>query len=511
MSFLNRRSFLNVMKNGTLATALAGSQFKMVRNALAATPPSTGYKALVCVFLYGGNDAFNMLVPTGTTHDTYSEIRGDLAVAKTDLNLTANFTGNALTGGNPYNQDQTEETAYVKGIYPLSGSLSPLGVNGVMPELAKLITDGKVSVVANTGTLVQPTTRTQILNKTANLPLFLFAHNHQQRELQTGQADNLTANGWAGRIADNWSGINAGAPIGLNISYAGNDRMLIGDVTTPLILQPGSPISYSGMNKDYTSHTNRRNLLTALAGINPKDDPFIAVYNSMRSKSLKLVDWLNNNWPSSLSFSTTGPYGESLFDVPDKTTLDFTDDISTRLIKQLEAVATMINIGKADTNVHRQVFFVQLGGFDNHASQKQNHCLLLRALSLGLWKFQKALEELNLDDGVTTFTMSDFGRTMSNNGDGTDHAWGSHQLVMSGDPAFKGGQLSGTLPDLTLGGPDDYSSKGRIIPTTAVDQINATLASWLGVDIALMPAIFPNLSNFQTGSTIDTAFLDLFT
>lgn len=214
---------------------------------------------------------------------------------------------------------------------------------------------------------------------------------------------------------------------------------------------------------------------------------------------------METNWSANI-YTSTGPYGEPLFAVPTENNLDFDHSISGKLINQLEAVANMVKIGSnINSGIHRQIFFVQLGGFDNHASQATNHGSNLRELSLALWKFQKGLEEHNLDQYVSTFTMTDFGRTVSNNEDGTDHGWGAHQIVMSGDPAFQGGQLLGALPDLTLGGNNDFSSKGRLIPTIAIDQMNASLISWLGVDTTLMPTIFPNLSNFQSGGTIDTA------
>ena len=234
-------------------------------------------------------------------------------------------------------------------------------------------------------------------------------------------------------------------------------------------------------------------------------DTFDALYST----------WVNN--PA--SYTTTGSYGESLFSVPSNSDLGFTDNIKGSLITQLGAVANMIDLTASGvgslSGFNRQIFFVQLGGFDTHSSQLNNHPLLLRELSLALWKFQKALEEKGHANKVTTFTMSDFGRTVSNNGSGTDHAWGAHHIVMGGDGLgsvgnLNGGRMLGSLPDLSLGGNDDYSGKGRIIPTLAQDQLNATLCSWFGVDTTLMPSIFPNLVNFQAGAGIETAYLDVF-
>jgi len=259
---LKRRDFIKSLLSASIAGSLGSlGQMALMREATAASPSFTGYKALVNIFLYGGNDSFNMLVPTGsaskTGHADYATIRGNLAVANIDLGLPDLDTGTlGVNTGNPYYEGGTQQAAYTKGVYNLSTSKSiDLGVNGVMPELARLITDNKASVIANVGNLVDPVTRTEIENDTANLPLFLFAHNHQQRALQTGQGNNLNDTGWAGRIADNWTGINNNSPLGLNIAYRGNDRMLTGNTTTPLVLNPGQLPTFDGMKVNTPVHT----------------------------------------------------------------------------------------------------------------------------------------------------------------------------------------------------------------------------------------------------------------
>ncbi len=552
-TFNNRRDFLKSLLSAGVTGSLGASlgvagQLALMSQASAASPAFSDYKAIVNIFLYGGNDSFNMLIPTGgaanTGYSDYSSIRGNLAVANNDLGIaTASSTGTDLNNGNlgtgsgnPYHEEGSEQTAYLKGLYNLSSSKGiDLGVNAVMPELAQLITDNKASVVANIGNMVNPVTRAEVLNDSASLPLFLFAHNHQQRALKTGQADNLTAAGWAGRIADNWQGINSNSALGLNIAYSGADRMLVGDSTSPLVLNPGKPPSFSGMKPaGNNSEQDRRAFFQALAGIENSSttgrlnfdssntfstsDPFKNVYNNLLTSSLNTFDTLGNIWNNTeLNYTSTGSYGEALFAKPSANDLGFDNEIKGGLIKQLEAVAKMIELGARDAfstgGYHRQIFTVRLGGFDTHATQTDKHPLLLREISLALWKFQKAMEELGHANKVTTFTMSDFGRTVSNNGDGTDHAWGAHHIVMGGDGAgdtgnFKGGQMLGALPEMTLGGADDYSSKGRIIPTISQDQLNATLCNWFGVDEALMPVVFPNLQNFKTGSDLESAYLN---
>jgi uncharacterized protein (DUF1501 family) len=544
---MQRRHFLKSLAGlGSMGALGSAGEMLLLKQAMAAAPSFDDYKALVCIFLYGGNDAFNMLIPTGDDadkgYDAYAAARGNLAVTNENLGLNQITTnGNDLNNGilgeadrNPYNENLTQQTAYTKGFYPLSANGIELGVNGLMPELAQLIIDNRASILANTGTLIRPVTRDEILNQEAELPLFLFAHNHQQRILQTGQANNLNDIGWAGKIADQWNDVNQNSALGLNISFAGNDRMLIGNVTSPLVLKANSLPTINHLRQGVNgTYDDRRALYKALAGIeNSTDrldfdstrtdattDPFRSLYNRMQLKSLSTYDQLSDSWNSvQIDYNTTGPYGEALFEIPTAQQLGFTRTIRGRLLNQLEAVAKMIHLaasGNLGAGNNRQIFFVELSGFDTHASQASEHPLLLRELSLGLWKFQKAMEELGHADKVTSFTMSDFGRTLSFNGDGTDHAWGSHQLVMGGygtatEGLLSGGRMVGELPVMQLAGVDDFSNKGRMIPTTSQDQINAALANWFGAEQSLIRNLFPNLVNFQTNGDLPSAYAPLF-
>jgi uncharacterized protein (DUF1501 family) len=535
---LSRRDFMKFL----LGSSVLGSvgSLGMMTNASAvatSTPAFSDYKALVCVFLKGGNDSFNMLIPNNNDalsgYDTYANIRGNLAINRTALDLPNLDTASLNAGNlNPYYDTGSLESAYTKGLFELSDKGIDLGVNGVMPELAHLIQNNKASIIGNVGTLVKPVSRDQILADTADLPVFLFAHNHQQRILQTGQAHTLGDIGWAGQIADQWQGINGGSSFGLNVSYSGNDRMLVGNQTSPLILSAGNPPRFSEMvSGGNNSDDDRVTLFKALlgeSGTSPSGnltfdgtntvtatDPFQTVHSSMLNKSYDTFNelyqvWNNNN----LNYQRVGSYGESLFSKPTTSHLGFNTEIKGDLISQLNAVAKMIHLsasGTFNTPFNRQIFLVNLGGFDTHSAQLSKHPLLLRELSLGLWKFQQAMEELGHANQVTTFTMSDFGRTMKNNGDGTDHAWGAHHIVMGGDGSnaagnLQGGQMLGSLPDINLGGSEDHGSKGRIIPTIGQDQLNASLCRWFGMDESSLATIFPNLANFGANGT--NAYLD---
>jgi uncharacterized protein (DUF1501 family) len=505
---MKRRTFLQ--SGLAMGLSMGGiASLTLPRSACAATS-FNDYKALVCILLNGGNDSLNMLIPTdSSSYTAYSTVRDQLSVNNTSL--TNSFNGGTLSA-NPYHVDGTNEKAYTKGYYALKNS--NLGMNAVMPELAWLYNNNKAAFILNAGVLVEPTSKAQYINKSVTLPPFLFAHNHQKRALATGWADNLVATGWAGRIADAWlaDGVNAATPsLGLNISYTGSERTLTGTNTTPLVLKPGRLPVYTEMDPTKTFQAKRRELFKQLTSLNP-DDAFKAHYNQLLGKSMQLTETLQGLNQAPDFSALLDSYGGSLFSVPDNNTLELQDSLKGGLIRQLEAVAKMISLSAKNRTgnlygLERQVFFVSLGGFDTHAEQARNHPVLLREVSLALAKFNTALESEGLADNVTSYTISDFARTLGNNGDGTDHAWAGHHIVMGG--AVDGGKVYGNLPDLTLGGSDDTTRKGRYIPGIAMDQYTATLASWFGVDNAMIQTIFPNLHNFSSDSNdINTALLN---
>ncbi|MFZ9063979.1 MAG: DUF1501 domain-containing protein [bacterium] len=529
---------------------------------VSASVPTSDYKAMVCVFLQGGNDSLNMLVPFANSH--YHDARyssraeSNLAVKDTELTIP-NVPHDGTKLVNPYRIDgyvegPIEEAYLLKGVYKpggLTNSLSAeqeaLGVNAVMPELARLIEDKKASVIQNVGTLVRPLdpgTNYKTFNdleKLTNLPTFLFAHN-QRKVLHTGVANNPKTSGWAGRIADLWDVNPTNSPLnppfGLNISYwPGSYHLLRGDKTSPTLLSRNGPTNYEGMDYNYAkgdtkaNQTNmrRRALFQALAGKKnvtmnnvtselkdtlannyySTDDAWRGFYGGLLQTSEDVISDLSVKWSNVTAddfFSRKDPYGNPLFHdyLTDYETFELSEKPPQTLNKQLSAVARMIHLGKNSYQFNRQIFYVCLGGFDTHGNQNKSHPSKLRALSLSLWNFQMALEEMGLANNVTTFTMSDFGRTLTNNGDGTDHAWGASHIVMGGDGNntsgnLVGGKLFGTFPDLAMdGGTLDYSmGKGRYVPTTSQDQVNAAICQWFGVPTNdIESKLFPNLTNF---------------
>jgi uncharacterized protein (DUF1501 family) len=450
----------------------------------------TGYKALVVVLQHGGNDSINMLVPSGTDatkgHALYASIRTTLAVANNDLTAGLTKTDGKLSlTTNPYEKNGDITQAYVKGFYK-HANIDGLATNAIMPEFAHLVNEGKVAMVANTGNLISPATKVELEAKTAQRPPYLFSHSNQRKLLFNGVASTLNRNGWAGLIADEWSGINGNSVYGLNLGISRASHLLYGANSEPLIINASGPTSYKSIN---------RPLYDNWLGLG-ESERFKGLYAKLRKHSLTVQDTLVGDWDNNApTFSSTNAYGEELFSLPSDATLSIASNgkVGDSLLKQLKAVAKLAKIGK-DSGLKRQIFYVQQGGYDTHANQAENHSSRLRELSMGLGDLQLALAEMGMEDEVTTFNLSDFGRSIGNNGDGTDHAWGAHHFVLGG--AVTGG-LYGTLPDLTLGGDDDISKKGRLIPSTSMSQYLGTIVKWFGADEAMLNGLFPERGNFS--------------
>jgi len=441
----SRRNFLRTafggLTFGGLGTMTAIGGFSRLSLLNAMTQPTGSYRALVCIFLYGGNDSNNLVIPLDSTSlASYKQFRGALALDPTTLvDLNSGF-----------------------GMHSKFVDIKPIMSN--------------IAMVANVGTLVKPTTRASYLSNQAALPNNLFSHADQQGEMQTAVADGLSTTGWAGRLADQMSHMNSGS-YPLLVSVAGNALMNVGASTHPASVTPNVAPGLRGIGNDAGSQAR----LTALESLISQDSLLTdsgavllkAASNNM-SNSLKDAAALNTALKSSTPFKTVFP--------------------ATSIGQQLDQVAKLIQVRQA-LNMNRQIFFVSLGGFDTHTAQLNSQDTLFSQLSPALAAFYAATEELTIADQVTTFTESDFSRTFTpNTNGGTDHAWGSHHIVMGA--SVKGGQMYGTFPTIVPNGPDDAGGEGRWIPTTAVDQYAATLAQWFGLPAASLPAVFPNIGNF---------------
>lgn len=466
---ITRRDFLrsSACALGSVALASSIDTFGIVH---ALTPQAASdYKALVCIFLNGGNDGNNMLVsldqydgPAGSLVEGYANVRSasGLAIAKASL----------------------------LPISPVSGG--SYGFHPNMPEVQNLFNQGKLAVLCNNGPLVEPLTRTTYQNGTGKKPLQLFSHSDQVGLFQTSIANTVSQTGWAGRLADKTQALNGSATFPSNISIAGINLILTGVDTRQLAVAD--------------SGTSLANVLQlTMTGTDSERASRLASFNELGTldNNFKLVKAASDIRASSIqtdnALSSVNPTLATVFP-------------NTSLGRQLKQVALLIKACTdplAGINMKRQIFFAQIGGFDTHSAEIGGQGNLLTQLSQAISAFYAATVELGVQDNVTAFTMSDFGRTLQPAGSGvnavgTDHAWGNHQLIVGG--SVLGQTFYGTYPTLRLGGPDDTDGgsnpRGRWIPTTSVEQYAATLATWYGLSTADLSTVFPLIGRFSTAN-----------
>jgi uncharacterized protein (DUF1501 family) len=476
---MSRRQFLRLV-GGIAATPLAGALSEVAYGA----GPFTDYKALVCVFLFGGNDAHNMIVPLDGRYATYASNRGPLALPQTSL--AANAILDATQG---------------------SFALHPR-----MARTGELYRNGKLAIVSNAGILVRPTTKFDYQNR-LQLPPQLFSHNDQQGHWLTCRPQVPATTGWAGRLGDLVQSANTGQ-VSVSIATTASSIFLKGDATagyqvgayasaTPIVQRVRAYRSFDGASNTQAVFAStltmaRSNILEdqygdiAAGAVQMNDIVLNAIYAGPDA---------NGAYAERYAFNTAFP----------------TDEL---LASQLRSVAMMIAARQA-LGVKRQIFFVSLGGFDNHSDQFDaatsalrpgaadpaimfgKHADLLGQLDAALKAFYDATVELGVQNNVTTFTASDFGRTLTSNGKGSDHGWGAHHLVMGG--AVKGGKIYGTFHNMQVGaGNPADAGQGRLIPDISVDQYAGTMARWMGASSADLNVVFPNLANFNQ---VDLGFM----
>jgi uncharacterized protein (DUF1501 family) len=455
----SRRDFLRntACALGSMALASSIENFGIVHAMI--PQAATDYRALVMVFLNGGNDGNNMFLDLNQLN-TYNNARSTAQLA------IGNFLAVSPATGGSY------------GFHPN------------MPEMQNLFNQGKLAMLCNNGPLVEPLTRTTYQNGTGKKPLQLFSHSDQVGLFQTSIANSVSQTGWGGRLADKTHGLNGSATFPNNVSIAGVNLYLTG-VDTRQLAVADSNTSLANVlvlsNAPGASASDITSRLTAFNQLRSLDNEFklIKAASDTRSSAIQTDNAL----------STVSPTLTTVFP-------------NTSLGRQLKQVALLIKActdAGAGINMKRQIFFTQIGGFDTHSAQINGQGNLLLQVSQAINAFFLATGELGLQDKVTLFTMSDFSRTMQPSGTGldavgTDHAWGNNHIIVGG--SVLGNALYGTYPNLTPGGPDDTdggsSPRGRWIPSTSVEQYAATLATWYGLSSVDLSAVFPLIGRFAT-------------
>jgi len=496
---LNRRHFLQascslpLARHGTWGAAMAAT------SALAAVD-AADYKALICVFLHGGNDAFNTVVATDNdTWDIYAGLRrqdqGSLAL---------------LRSGTPDKTKAVGTPEWLGGVLPLKvnglASTAQLGLHPMLPDLQRLFNEQRrLAVLANVGPLAEPLTKQEYVNNTKRKPKKLFSHNDQACTWQALMPEGATV-GWGGRIADILASSNQNRMF-TSVSANGNWAWAAGQNTPMYQINPTGVIQLGPIGSaEYPvgrlyGSARAAEALRRIVGTSGVEHAMATDLADISRRSITASSYLA---------STLLPVEQSPFGPLSR--LDYSSPIVGKqvnpLAQQLSQVARFIASGKT-MGMRRQVFFVGIGGFDTHSNQCKNQAELLAQLNHGLAYLDDTLSAMTMQDNVTTFTCSDFGRSFTSNGDGTDHGWGSHHFIMGG--AVKGGQVYGALPSLgaknnannDFDSSPDQLTNGTLLPTTSVEQYGAILARWFGLSPSQLADVFPNLVRFPS---IDTRY-----
>lgn len=498
-----RRAFIRQAACAGVGTVSLTSMISDLRiiNAAMAQSTATDYKALVCVFLNGGNDCNNFIIPTDSaTYADYSNARtATLSLLQSDL------AGTTLL--KPDSSPYIDADGHTYSFHP------------ACTGLRNLFNSGKLAPLLNVGTLVYPLTKASYTANVIPRPPQLFSHSDQVTHWQTSLPDQPPLTGWGGRCADLLDAVNTsnGGKISLSVSLAGANTYEVGSNTGFYSVSTSGAVSLA-LPTDQTGNVKTRQQMMrdllgqSKASTNLQHQAYSSVMDHAITTGSELTNAINDS-TNNASYSYLVTNGAANF--PNITPLSGNSFAST-LMSELRMVARLIEAGRRSVangglGMKRQIFFVTVNGYDTHTSQVQadtktgSHSNLMAELSQSINAFYNALINMNATNSVTLFTASDFGRTLQSNGQGSDHGWGAHHVVVGG--AVNGGATYGKLPALRIGGPDDTST-GRWIPTTSVDQYSAVLAKWFGTDNGgstpirllsdtdLSKTVFPNLGRF---------------
>ena len=438
----------------------------------AADGAPTDHRTLVCIFLNGGMDSFNWLVPRDSArHATYATTRGNLALSTSEI-LSLH-------------QDGGDGQLY--GIHPSCTGMADM-FNGTGSFAGKR----RLSLLANIGTLVQPVTKAQYLAESIPLPRALYSHSDQIDQWQTSVPQGMTQlSGWAGRTADLLHATANANSIAMNISLSGNSLWQVGNNTTQFVVTDRGALTFTGSEISDPLHPMRLKNSAHRSIIQQNYANLMQQsYGQLTRSSIELQEFFLQQYNSFDDSAVASLFPGTNY-----------------IAQQFRAAVKMIALRPA-LGLHRQTLFIAFGGWDHHGELLETQAGMLSTLNASLTAFQGALEQLGLQDSVITYSASDFGRTLRSNGRGTDHAWGGNALVMGGP--VQGGRVCGTFPDLTLESNDDTGYGGRMIPTTSVDQFFAEMLRWFGVPASGMSTVLPNIGNFYdvNSSSLPIGFLN---
>jgi uncharacterized protein (DUF1501 family) len=470
---LTRRQFLG--QGACAGLGLAGlfstmGTLRLFNSTLSAqSVPGSDHKALVCLFLFGGNDGNNTLIPyDSAAYQSYAAARGILALPRTDLTRLP-----LATGGDG------REWALHPALSPLTSAFSA----------------GRLALLANVGTLVAPITQAEYKSGGAAVPPYLFSHNDQQVQWQTSVPDSIRRVGWGGRLADHLQALNTGAQLSMNVSLAGNNFFQVGEEVFQYHVSPNGSVGLNGRDDNWAPNIQARQSTDDLLG-RDYGHLFEREYANILGRAIRNDTLLKSTLATVPRYDRApGSAGHQPGDLDLFTRSRTATGALNRVASQLHMILRMI-VAQGALGLRRQIFFASLGGWDTHDDQLADHAALLNQLARALADFYDATVTLGVSRQVTTFTASDFNRTYSTNGKGSDHAWGSHHLVLGG--AVAGGRIVGRMPVLQSGGPDDTGDRGAWIPGISTDEYSATLARWFGVSDANLPLVLPNIGRFAS-------------
>ena len=463
---ISRRQFIGQANCAAVGTASLLSSLLSLRLTAGAASASnfTDYKALVCLFLNGGNDSFNMLVPRQqSAYNEYEQVRGGvggsgLAIPRANLHQISSSLQNT----------------------PAGAGYSDFGIHPDLPYLKTLYDQGDLAFVSNVGSLIEPTSLVQYNDGSKPLPEGLFSHPDHQIHWQTlvPQVRGTAPKGWGGRMAEVMSHANQQSNISMNISLSGANVLQSGTTTVPYITDPGGVIE---LNKYGPNTSLGQDPILSLA----VDDILGHHYQSIYSKTLAQAN--RNSIDASVAFKTALDSLSTPFD-PSAISSE------TQTYQRLSMVSKIMEARTA-LSMNRQVFFVERGGWDHHNELLDPQSGLFIELNEAIEIFWTAIQSMGLENNVVLYTASDFGRTLTSNGSGSDHAWGGNHFIISG--SANGGEIYGKYPDLALDNSSTDLGRGRILPTTSVDAYMAELANWYGVPQSEISTVIPNINNFS--------------